>query len=129
MVSGDRARLQQIVWNLLSNAVKFTPAGGRVDVALERLDSEAHITVRDTGIGIHPEFFGDRAADGDDQIERARGRREMQVVEGRVEEPFHGSNDHRQILRFRAGHHGVDRDFFDRDFAVTRRKRAEHFVP
>jgi len=26
-VSGDAARLQQIVWNLLSNAIKFTPHG------------------------------------------------------------------------------------------------------
>ena len=30
MVSGDRDRLQQVVWNLLSNAVKFTDLGGAV---------------------------------------------------------------------------------------------------
>ena len=35
-VSGDAARLQQVVWNLLSNAVKFTPRDGRVDVRVER---------------------------------------------------------------------------------------------
>ena len=40
-VSGDPDRLQQVVWNLLSNAVKFTPAGGRVEVALER--AGAHV--------------------------------------------------------------------------------------
>jgi PAS domain S-box-containing protein len=56
-MAGDSARLQQIVWNLLSNAVKFTPEGGRVDVRVERLGDQAHVIVRDTGIGIHPDFL------------------------------------------------------------------------
>lgn len=52
MVSGDPDRLQQIVWNLLSNAIKFTPAGGRVTMRLTRADSQAQITVSDTGEGM-----------------------------------------------------------------------------
>jgi len=56
-VSGDPDRLQQVVWNLLSNAVKFTPSEGRVQVQLSRTDSQAHITVSDTGAGIAPEFL------------------------------------------------------------------------
>jgi len=56
-VSGDPGRLQQVVWNLLSNAVKFTPNGGRVDVRLERLDSDVRITVSDTGQGISADFL------------------------------------------------------------------------
>jgi PAS domain S-box-containing protein len=56
-VTGDFARLQQVVWNLLSNAVKFTPKGGKVQVLLERVDSHVEITVIDTGIGIRPEFL------------------------------------------------------------------------
>src|SRR5688572_5386129 len=34
VVSGDRDRLQQVVWNLLSNAVKFTESGGTISVGL-----------------------------------------------------------------------------------------------
>ena len=56
-VSGDAARLQQVVWNLLANAVKFTPKGGRVQVLLERVNSHVEISVIDTGIGIQPEFL------------------------------------------------------------------------
>lgn len=61
-VSGNPARLQQVIWNLLSNAVKFTPNGGRVEIRLEQVQSEgaahpyAQITVSDSGIGIDPEF-------------------------------------------------------------------------
>ena len=57
IVSGDAARLQQIVWNLLSNAIKFTPKGGRIQVLLERVNSHIEITVSDTGIGISAEFL------------------------------------------------------------------------
>jgi CheY-like chemotaxis protein len=56
-VSGDRERLQQVMWNLLSNAVKFTPKGGRVQVRLARVNSSVEITVSDTGQGISPEFL------------------------------------------------------------------------
>ncbi|WP_099067379.1 hybrid sensor histidine kinase/response regulator [Nostoc linckia] len=56
-VLGDPSRLQQVIWNLLSNAVKFTEVGGRIEIRLERLDSQALITVSDTGKGIHPDFL------------------------------------------------------------------------
>jgi len=56
-VLGDEGRLQQVVWNLLSNAVKFTPRGGRVEVVLEQVGSQARIRVHDTGKGIRPDFL------------------------------------------------------------------------
>jgi PAS domain S-box-containing protein len=56
-ITGDPARLQQVVWNLLSNAVKFTPQGGRVEAQLERVDPHIRITVSDTGRGISPDFL------------------------------------------------------------------------
>ena len=56
-VSGDEARLQQVLWNLLSNAVKFTPKGGRVETRLTQPDSSVEITVSDTGEGISANFL------------------------------------------------------------------------
>jgi PAS domain S-box-containing protein len=56
LVIGDADRLQQVIWNLVSNAVKFTPAGGRIDVGVNRLSDAAQIEVRDTGVGIDPAF-------------------------------------------------------------------------
>ncbi|PSB19166.1 PAS domain S-box protein [Phormidesmis priestleyi ULC007] len=56
-VSGDVARLQQVVWNLLSNAVKFTPSGGQVTLELRQLDQLAQISVIDTGKGINAQFL------------------------------------------------------------------------
>lgn len=56
-ISGDPARLQQVVWNLLTNAVKFTPKEGEVQVLLEQVASNVQISVTDTGEGIPNEFL------------------------------------------------------------------------
>jgi PAS domain S-box-containing protein len=56
-VHADRSRFRQVLWNLLTNAIKFTPDRGAVMVEA-RLDSDAVVvSVRDTGIGIAPEFL------------------------------------------------------------------------
>jgi len=54
-VDGDPTRLVQVVGNLLGNAMKFTPAGGKVEVFLERKGQQVELSVRDTGLGIAPE--------------------------------------------------------------------------
>jgi PAS domain S-box-containing protein len=56
-VDGDARRLQQVLGNLLSNALKFTPAGGSVRVRCAREGGYVVLEVRDSGIGIEPEFL------------------------------------------------------------------------
>ncbi|MGB3759154.1 MAG: response regulator [Rivularia sp. (in: cyanobacteria)] len=57
LVEGDANRLQQIFWNLLSNAVKFTPSKGKVNIELTCNNSQAKITIADTGKGINSHFL------------------------------------------------------------------------
>ncbi|PMB51046.1 hybrid sensor histidine kinase/response regulator [Fischerella thermalis CCMEE 5201] len=57
LILGDSGRLQQILWNLLSNAVKFTNSGGKIEIRLQQVGTNAQIQVKDTGIGITPEFL------------------------------------------------------------------------
>jgi signal transduction histidine kinase len=52
VVSGDPDRLRQLLLALLDNAVKYTPAGGRIGVALARDSTNARLTVSDDGVGI-----------------------------------------------------------------------------
>ncbi|MEW6733381.1 MAG: response regulator [Acidobacteriota bacterium] len=75
-VNGDSGRLQQVIWNLLSNAIKFTPRGGRVEIRLNQIDSQAQITIRDTGQGISSDFLPyvfDRFRQADASITRSVG--------------------------------------------------------
>jgi CheY-like chemotaxis protein/two-component sensor histidine kinase len=76
VVPGDHARLQQIVWNRMSNAVRYTPKGGHILVTLERIDSKAEVTVKDSGRGISPSFLPyvfDRFRQADSTTTRATG--------------------------------------------------------
>lgn len=52
-IVADRDKLIQVMTNLTDNAIKFTPAGGKVTVAIQRADQDrVMITVTDTGEGI-----------------------------------------------------------------------------
>ncbi|MCD2517823.1 PAS domain-containing protein [Massilia sp. G4R7] len=51
-VEADVTRIAQVVSNLLNNAAKYTPAGGRIGLALRVEAEQAVITVSDNGIGI-----------------------------------------------------------------------------
>lgn len=76
MVSGDMDRLVQVFTNLVSNAVKFSPAGGRVDVALRGDETGVRARVADQGPGVPEAFraalFG-KFAQADSSSARAKG--------------------------------------------------------
>jgi signal transduction histidine kinase len=54
-ILGDYDRLTEAVDNLISNAVKYSPAGGRIEVRIERRGQDAAIVVTDQGPGLSPE--------------------------------------------------------------------------
>jgi signal transduction histidine kinase len=55
-VSGDRHRLRQLLLNLTDNAVKYNHEDGLVEMALNRRNGNAVVTIRNTGCGIPPEL-------------------------------------------------------------------------
>jgi len=55
-IGGDRNLLFQAVTNLLDNAIKYTPAGGRVEISLQRAGGRAILTIADSGPGIPAEM-------------------------------------------------------------------------
>jgi signal transduction histidine kinase len=56
-VTGDRARLVQVVANLLNNAARYTPPGGHIQLTLAAEGEWAVIRVADDGRGIEPEVL------------------------------------------------------------------------
>ncbi len=54
-VSGDPARLRQVVGILVDNAIRHAPPGSRVDVRVRTDASDAVLVVEDEGAGIRPE--------------------------------------------------------------------------
>ncbi|MGF1600939.1 MAG: HAMP domain-containing histidine kinase [Chloroflexi bacterium AL-N5] len=55
-VNGDEAQLYRLVFNLVINAIQYTPEGGKITLSLGEQDQQAVIQVRDTGVGIAPEY-------------------------------------------------------------------------
>ncbi|HYG65303.1 MAG TPA: ATP-binding protein, partial [Thermoanaerobaculia bacterium] len=58
LVTGDAARIQQVLWNLIKNSVKFTPPEGGVQIRTwDSPEGRLRVEVRDTGVGIDPEVL------------------------------------------------------------------------
>ncbi len=58
-IQADRGRLNQVLFNLISNAIKFTKEGSII-VSVKKEEKENKVvivSVKDTGISIHPEVL------------------------------------------------------------------------
>jgi two-component system phosphate regulon sensor histidine kinase PhoR len=51
-VSADENKARQVLANLIDNAVKYSPAGGRIELRLERANGYVAFAVADEGLGI-----------------------------------------------------------------------------
>lgn len=57
MVRADPDRALQVLTNVLGNALRYTPAPGKVTIAVRREGAAARFSVRDTGVGLAPEHL------------------------------------------------------------------------
>ena len=56
-IDGDAVRLEQVFSNILNNAIKYTEDGGRIWLTSVTDDTQAIITIGDTGRGIPPDVL------------------------------------------------------------------------
>jgi two-component system, OmpR family, sensor histidine kinase VicK len=55
-VNADKGRIYQVIANLLNNAIKFTKEGS-ISISIEKKDTQAIVTIEDTGEGIDPQIL------------------------------------------------------------------------
>jgi CheY-like chemotaxis protein len=68
--------LHQVLNNILSNAIKFTDEGGTIELRCGADESRVRIEIRDSGVGIAPEFLPhvfDRFRQADSRTTRLHG--------------------------------------------------------
>ncbi len=58
-VNVDPARITQVISNLLNNSAKYSDAGCEINLSVRQVNEQAHIEVRDNGIGIAPDRLQD----------------------------------------------------------------------
>jgi two-component system sensor histidine kinase VicK len=73
LVTGDRARLEQVMMNVIGNAIKYTPDGGHIAVRAGCGPQSVWMEVADDGIGI-PEKDRGRVFERFYRVDKARSR-------------------------------------------------------
>ncbi len=56
-VMGDEVRLTQVFDNIITNAIKYNQPSGTITVSAERDSQDAVVRVRDSGVGIEPDYL------------------------------------------------------------------------
>ncbi len=74
-ILADPLRLKSMMLNLIENGIKYSLPGGRIDIALDKTDGFAVITVTDQGIGIPQEALP-HIFDRFYRVDKARSRQE-----------------------------------------------------
>ena len=96
-LNADPVRLRQLFRALVSNAVRYTDAGGAIRISSRRLETEARVSIEDTGIGIPAGSLGkifDRFYRVDEARTRAHGGSGLGLALARwIAEAHHGSID------------------------------------
>jgi signal transduction histidine kinase len=72
-ISGDRARLEQVLMNIMTNALKYTPEGGEINITCGVDRSRVWVKISDTGVGI-PEDDLPHIFDRFYRVDKARSR-------------------------------------------------------
>ncbi len=51
----DPERFKQVLWILIDNAIHHSPAGGKITLSSRHTANQIEISIKDSGVGIHPE--------------------------------------------------------------------------
>lgn len=78
-VHADIGLVQRVLENLIRNALKYTPEGGHIRIALQRLEKRVAVAISDTGRGIQEKDIGRvfdrfyRSEQDDDEADNSAG--------------------------------------------------------
>jgi len=68
-----REQIKQVLINLIDNALKYTPAGGKIEVKVEKEADKVYFSVKDNGMGI-PKADQERIFERFYRVDKARSR-------------------------------------------------------